>query len=116
MADLLRANPRPDLRVFVIWEPVLLTDWGAPSPSITGAVPDPRVIHFWDPGRRLSAAYGGAPNLPALAAAESVGFHMKGVVWDTALVYPAAVPWGHPASVLLAPVVQYRADLAAALQ
>jgi hypothetical protein len=112
----LRENHRRDLRVFVIWEPVLETDWGTPSPSLTGQVPDPRVMHFWDRDRRLSAWYGGAQKLPALAAVEKVGFSMNDVIWDTALVYPSAAHWGDPAAVLLAPVVKYRADLAAALR
>ncbi|MDR3698596.1 MAG: hypothetical protein P4L56_03110 [Candidatus Sulfopaludibacter sp.] len=116
MADVLRENRRRDLRVFVIWEPVLETDWGTPSPALTGDVADPRVMHFWDRDRRLSAWFGGARKLPALAAVEKVGFRMTDVIWDTALLYPPAARWGDAATVLLAPVVKYRADLALALR
>jgi len=116
VADVLRENHRSDLRVFVIWEPVLETDWGTPSQALTGYVADPRVMHFWDRDRRLSSAYGGVQNLPALATMERVGFRMKEIVWDTALLYSPSAAWGRPAELLLAPVFQYRADLAAALR
>jgi len=54
-AEVLRANQGADVRVFVIWEPVLLTDWRRPSQSQTSYVPDRRATHFWDLDRRLSA-------------------------------------------------------------
>ena len=116
MAEVLRQNTRRDLHVFVIWEPVLETDWGTPSQALTGHVADARTTHFWDRGRRLSALFGGAAQLPSLAAVEKVGFRMKDVVWDAALLYPPGVRWGSPAKLLLAPVVKYQADLAAALR
>ncbi len=99
----------------MIWEPVLATDWGTPSPSITGNVPDARADHFWDPDRRLSAAYGGAPQLDLLANIRQVNFRMKDVVWDAALVYPPGVKWGNPAELLVAPVVRYHDALAQAI-
>jgi len=115
VAGVLRANPGAKTRVFVIWEPVLTTDWGTPSQSITANVPDPRAAHFWDPARRLSAAYGDAPRLDRLAAIRHVGFRMKDVVWDVALVYPPGARWGSPAELLVAPVVQYRERLGEAI-
>jgi hypothetical protein len=112
----LQANPSADLRVLVVWEPVLATDWGNPSPSLTAMIPDRRVIHFWDRGRRLSAIMGGPANLAALARAEKVGFRMQDVVWDTALLFPPSAKWNTPASLLLAPVVKFHQDLAAAVR
>ena len=109
---MLRSNPNANVRVFVIWEPVLSTDWGTPSPSITSNVPDVRAQHFWDPGRRLSAAYGDAPKLDLLANVRHVSFRMQDVVWDTALIYPPGAKWGNPAELLVAPVVRYHDTLA----
>ena len=100
----MKQQPDADVRVFVVWEPVLETDWTRPGDSITSLVGDARARHFWDVKRRLSGMYGGAANLPALAATESVKFRMKDVVWDAALVYPAGVKWGAKAKLLLAPV------------
>lgn len=116
MADVLHTNPRANVRVFVVWEPVLVTDWRRPGASQTSYVPDRRAVHFWDIGRRLSALYGGSANLDALAETRQKGFRMKDVVWDTALVYPPGTRWGQPAKLLVAPVVKFRDDLAKAIQ
>jgi hypothetical protein len=115
VADVLQANPRANVHVFVVWEPVLLTDWRRPPASQTSYVPDHRAAHYWDIGRRLSALYGGSANLEALAETRRKGFRMKNVVWDTALVYPPGVRWGQPAKLLVAPVVDFRDDLAKAI-
>jgi len=103
------------VRVFVIWEPILLTDWRRPSAAQSAFVPDPRAMHFWDLDHRLSGLYGGRDLLPSLAAAEKVGFAMRNVIWDAALVYPPGAKWGAPAELLVAPVVKYRDELAGAL-
>jgi hypothetical protein len=116
VADVLRANRRADLRVLVVWEPVLLTDWRRPGGSQTSYVSDRRAEHFWDVDRRLSALYGGPANLDALAGTRQKGFRMKDVVWDTALVYPPGARWGQPAKLLVAPVVKFREELARAIE
>lgn len=102
--------------MLIVWEPVLVTDWGTPSASLTSYVADARAAHFWDRGRRLSAMFGGAVKLPGLAGVEKVSFRMKDVVWDAALVYPAGAAWGSPARVLVAPVFKFQDELAAALR
>jgi hypothetical protein len=108
----LRAKPASAVRVFVVWEPVLVTDWRAPDPSLTGYVPDTRAVHFWDHDRRLSALLGGADRITALADTTEVGFRMKDVVWDAALIYPPGARWGARATWLAAPVVKYESLLA----
>ena len=37
------------VRVLVIWEPILATDWKAPSHSTLARIPDRRARQFWDP-------------------------------------------------------------------
>ncbi len=115
LEQVLEQNRGANLKVFVVWEPVLTTDWSRPPASQTALVPDPRAEHFWDPERKLSAALGGAANLDRLAAAREVGFRMKDVIWDAALVYPPQARWRDPAAALFAPVVKYQAALGAAL-
>jgi hypothetical protein len=112
----LKANSRGDLRVFAVWEPVLLTDWRRPSAAQTSYIPDPRATHFFDNTRRLSALYGGPDRRDSLAQTREVGFRMKGVLWDAALVYPPGVRWGGEAKFLFAPVVRHRDELAEALR
>jgi hypothetical protein len=99
----------------VVWEPVLPTDWGTPGQALTSNIGDERARHFWDRPRKLSAMYGGAGKLDSLAARRLVGFQMKDTVWDVALVYPAGARWGAEASILAAPVVKYRDELARAI-
>jgi len=108
----LHRNPHANLKVFVIWEPVLATDWGRPGPAQTAYVPDPRAEHFWDPASTLSAQLGGPAKLEALASTRKVAFRMKNIIWDTALVYPPGAHWGDPATLLIAPLVKFRDDLA----
>jgi hypothetical protein len=65
--------------VFVIWEPVLPTDWTAPSTAALRRARDPRVQQYWDKGRLLSKAMGekGKSN----------------IFWDYVSVYRAGVIW-----------------------
>jgi hypothetical protein len=67
----------PNVRVFVVWEPVLVTDWHAPGAGAVGRVPDARVRQFWDPRHALSQA-----------------IRRGRVVWDFVAIYPAGVRWG----------------------
>ncbi|HLW76010.1 MAG TPA: hypothetical protein VKS01_03475 [Bryobacteraceae bacterium] len=67
------------VRVWVIWEPVLVTDWKSPSTQTLGRISDPRAAQFWDQGRLLS---------------HSMGEHdRRSVVWDYIAVYPPGVLW-----------------------
>jgi hypothetical protein len=101
--------------VLVVWEPVLPTDWGTPSPSLTSMVGDARAVHFWDRNRRLSVAMGGPAALEGLAQSSKISFQMKDVIWDAVFVYPPGARWGDRAAALAAPVVEYSEDLAQAL-
>jgi hypothetical protein len=47
-----------DIRIFVVWEPVLPTEWSRPDASITSNVADNRALHYWDYTHRLSGMYG----------------------------------------------------------
>jgi hypothetical protein len=63
----------------VVWEPVLTSDWGAPSAETLGRILDPRAMQFWDKDRLIS---------------HSMGEHdRKSVVWDQIMVYGAGAVW-----------------------
>jgi hypothetical protein len=69
------------LRIYVVWEPVLPTDWGAPSTAALKRISDPRATQFWDKGRLLSHA---------------MGEHDKGsIVWDRIAVYATGTAWNN---------------------
>ena len=97
------------MRTFVIWEPVLATDWASPSTMTLRRISDPRATQFWDKGRLIS---------------HSMGEHdRRSVVWDYVAVYPPGAVWeeGPPEAIYHGgPVVRVteetRAALAQALQ
>jgi hypothetical protein len=111
----LKQHPEARVRVLVVWEPILVTDWWTPSPTLTSLVADRRAAHFWDRGRRLSAMLGGKDNVEHLARVSDIGFAMKGVIWDAAVLYAAGAKWGSPAELAVAPVVDNRERIDAAL-
>jgi hypothetical protein len=51
---MLREINGQDVRVFVIWEPVLATDFTAPSTAALARIPDLRAAQYWDRNRALS--------------------------------------------------------------
>lgn len=67
------------IRVLVVWEPVLPTDWGAPATTALKRIADRRAIQYWDKGRLLSRALG--------------EHDRKSVVWDHIAVYARGVIW-----------------------
>jgi hypothetical protein len=67
------------VRALVVWEPVLFTDWFAPSTMTLSRISDPRAAQFWDKGRLVS---------------HSMGEHDRGtIVWDYIAVYSAGILW-----------------------
>jgi hypothetical protein len=68
-----------DVRVFVVWEPVLPTDFAAPSTAALARIPDLRAAQYWDRERVLS---------------HLLGEHNRGsVVWDYIAVYAPGAQW-----------------------
>ena len=97
--------------VFAVWEPMLPTDWSAPSASALRRLNDRRVQQFWDPNHMVAAAI--------KSAASSGKLHpdcceRKGFFWDMTAAYAAGARWGDllPEPVLLnGPVVDTTAEL-----
>jgi len=66
-------------RIFVVWEPVLFTDWSSPSTATLGRVSNTRAAQFWDKERLIS---------------HSMGEHdRRSIVWDHIAVYPRGAVW-----------------------
>jgi hypothetical protein len=67
------------LRAFVVWEPVLRTDWSSPSTAALARLSDSRTAQFWDRYRLVS---------------HSMGEHdRQSVVWDYIAVYQVGAVW-----------------------
>jgi hypothetical protein len=77
--QLLREINSQDIRVFVIWEPVLPTDFVAPSTAALGRIPDARAAQYWDRKRALSHLLGER--------------NRSTVVWDYIAVYAPGTLW-----------------------
>ena len=71
----------PDLRVFVVWEPILVTDREAAASPATALIPDSRAVHFWAPELDLARAFG-----------ERIGLAGE-PAWDAYLLYDRAARW-----------------------
>lgn len=76
---MLREIDSQDVRVFVIWEPVLPTDFVAPSTAALGRIPDARAVQYWDGKRALSHLLG--------------EHNRSSVVWDYIAVYTPGKLW-----------------------
>jgi len=77
--QLLREIDGQRVRVFVIWEPVLATDFVAPSTSALARIPDARAAQYWDRERALSHLLGER--------------NRSTVVWDYIAVYAPGTLW-----------------------
>ena len=77
--QLLRAINSKDVRIFVIWEPVLATDFTAPSTAALARISDLRASQYWDRNRTLSHLLGERDR--------------STVVWDYIAVYTPGTMW-----------------------
>ena len=108
---MLSRHPDAPVTVFVVWEPILITDWSAPGPSALNRLTDPRVTQFWDPNHlvALRLAADARPPQPEPACCNRRGF-----LWDLAAVYPRQAVWDErlPSATLFnGPVVDYESPI-----
>jgi hypothetical protein len=102
---MLRQNHSGNLKVFVVWEPILPTDWFPPSRFVQRRISDPRAVQFWDKNHLVakelrahlpSEAQGGPPNK----------------IWDVVAVYPKDTKWDSVPIFTAGPVVRATPDVA----
>ena len=72
-----------DLAVFAVWMPVLESDNAEEGKKAELLIPDPRVIHYWDPDNSLGKLYGRQLTLP----------RGRQMAWDIYFVYATGVRW-----------------------
>ena len=85
--EILKQNQPAAVRVLVVWEPMLPTDWSRPSGMVQARISDPRVVQFWDKDHLVAKEL--RQQLPA-----QVCCQRNGVIWDFAAVYPNNAHWG----------------------
>jgi hypothetical protein len=76
------------VRVLVVWEPMLPTDWSRPSGRVQSRIPDPRVVQFWDKDHLI------AKQLQQQLSTSQLCCRRNGIIWDVASVYPKDAQWG----------------------
>jgi len=99
MQTILSRHPKAKVRVFAVWEPILMTDWSAPGSFVRGRLSDDRVRQFWDPQHMVAAQMSRDAHRPQ---PEPHCCDDRGILWDLAAVYPHGTEWGSslPAAVL----------------
>lgn len=83
-------HPEWKVRVLVVWEPILATDWGAPSGSTLARISDSRARQFWDPNHGVSA---GLKKMAMQITPSPRPNSRKGFYWDMAIVFAAQARW-----------------------
>jgi len=71
-----------DIKVFVIWEPVLPTDLASPSTRTLARISDPKASQYWDKERLISRSLGETDNNSIVW--DYVAVHQPGKLWDKA--------------------------------
>jgi len=115
MNNLLRQHPEADVRVFVVWEPILPSDWGAPGTLVLRRLSDRRVEQFWDKDNVIAAqlARDARPPQPK----QECCVHDE-ILWDLVAVYPPGSAWtttAPVARVFNGPVVNVTSEVEAAI-
>ena len=93
--------------MFIIWEPMLASDWSSPSRFIQSRVPDPRVMQFWDKNHLVAKELRG--HLPGLTTSCC---SRAGILWDVVAVYPKNAGWDSAPVFIDGPVVDVASDAA----
>ncbi len=80
------------MRVLVVWEPILATDWRPPSGSTLARMADRRVRQFWDPKHlvteELTRIAKQKPGQLEPDCCVKKAFH-----WDEAMLYVPHLRW-----------------------
>jgi hypothetical protein len=99
----------------MVWEPILPTDFTAPTTSVLSRASDRRVQQYWDPDHVLAKQMAADARAPQ---PEQECCVRSGVLWDLAAVYPKGAQWEErmpTAIVFNGPVVDITEAIEAAL-
>lgn len=92
--EILKQNRSASVRVLVVWEPMLPSDWSKPSGMVQSRISDPRVVQFWDKDHLVAKEL--KQQFPS---SQTLCCQRNGILWDVAALYPPAVEWGTSAPV-----------------
>jgi hypothetical protein len=72
----------PNLKVYVIWGPMLGGEVEEDAREATSLIPDPRAVHYWTGAHTLAELLRGTAGLK------------EELAWDTFLLFPSRGRWG----------------------
>jgi len=99
------------MTIFVIWEPILASDWSRPTRPVLGRIPDSRVKQFWDKGHIVAKQLDGQ-----LSTVQPSCCRHQGTLWDLVALYPKGAHWGATPTFVDGPVVKVEQQLTNAVQ
>jgi hypothetical protein len=96
LGQLLAKYPEADVRVLVVWEPVILTDIGKPLRAVRKPLADPRVMEFWDEKRWLSPRMIERAAMIAREKGEEPPPGPDEIAWDVIAMFAPGTAWQEP--------------------
>lgn len=96
LGTLLASHPESNVRVLVIWLPVIESDTGPPTDAVRRPLRDPRVIEFWDPALWASPRMMERAVAMVRARGEEPDFDPNGIAWDLIALFPRGTLWEDP--------------------
>ena len=98
---LLKQLPTDKLRVFVVWEPILPSDWQSPTNPVLSRIPDLRASQYWDKDHLVATLL--REHVPL---DEPNCCNKDGVLWDLVALYPKHSVLKSAPSFIAGPVVK----------
>ena len=115
--EVLEQNRGGCIRAFLVWEPVLTTDWRSPRDYVLAKAPDARVAQYWDVHHQFSSLL--RRRLAANPSDPQPRCCVRGdIQWDTVALYPPKSRWDDSlpaASFISGPVADVQPAFAKAL-
>lgn len=88
--DVLDRHKDTPLAVYVIWQPILPTDWSRPGSHVLARLHDSRVQQYFDGGHRVAALLG---KMSADQQLDPECCWSRGLPWDLLAVYEPGMEW-----------------------
>jgi hypothetical protein len=83
-------HPRSEIKVFVVWQPILPTDWMRPNTAVLHRLDDVRVRQFWNADRAVGQVF--RRSFERRESQPSCCYHGD-VWWDMVAVFPRGAEW-----------------------
>ena len=86
----MKRNPSAKVSAFVVWEPILVTDWKKPGGSVLRRITDSRVKQVWDSQHLIAKQLAKDAHAPQ---PEPECCTRDGILWDLVTVYAPDATW-----------------------